>query len=194
MEWTHLRPADGRRMPWKNGGGSTLELAVEPPGATLETGFAWRLSTAEVAASGPFSAFPGLERTLLLLEGDGFLLEFGDRGRIDLREPLLPVTFSGGWPASATLVGGPCRDLNLMWDPLRCSATLRSARLAGPLELARRSGTVLVFVASGTLFVPGWDRYLGPGHTLRVDAWCGDLLLVPGHGGAALVIVELEPR
>ena len=36
MHWTHLKPADGRRTPWKNGGGTTLEWAIEPPGATLQ--------------------------------------------------------------------------------------------------------------------------------------------------------------
>ena len=35
MRWERIRPAEGRRMPWKQGGGSTLELAVEPPGASL---------------------------------------------------------------------------------------------------------------------------------------------------------------
>ena len=125
MDWTHLKPGDGRRMPWKNGGGSTLELAVDPPGATLETGFAWRLSTAEVAVSGPFSAFPGLERMLLLLEGAGFAIDFGPRGSVDLTQPLRPIWFSGDWPATATLVDGPCMDFNLMVDPRKCQPPWR---------------------------------------------------------------------
>jgi environmental stress-induced protein Ves len=192
MEWTHLKPADGRVMPWKNGGGTTLELAIEPSGATLETGFAWRLSSAEVATSGPFSAFPGMERTLLLLEGDGFLLDFGSRGRVDLQEALIPVAFSGGWPASAALVGGPSKDLNLMWDPARCSANVRVAHLERTQTLSLDHPTVLVFVASGTLCVPEWSLYLGQRHTLRVDHGCGELHLVPGSGGAEIVIIELD--
>ncbi len=96
MRWTRETLREARRMPWKNGGGTTLELAVAPPGATLDSGFAWRLSSAEVAASGPFSAFPGLERTLLLLAGDGFRLDFGARGTVILDRPLEPVRFSGG--------------------------------------------------------------------------------------------------
>ncbi|HEX9082292.1 MAG TPA: HutD family protein, partial [Holophagaceae bacterium] len=122
MRWTRTTLRDARRMPWKNGGGTTLELAVEPPGATLETGFAWRLSCAEVGASGPFSPFPGLDRTLVLLSGEGFLLDFGPHGQVHLVQALESVRFDGGWPARADLLGGPCVDLNLMADPARCRA------------------------------------------------------------------------
>ncbi len=41
-------------MPWKNGGGSTLELLQEP---AADGGFHWRLSIADVATPGPFSTF-----------------------------------------------------------------------------------------------------------------------------------------
>ena len=47
-----LRAADYPRMPWKNGGGSTLEI-VKDAGKGLE-GFGWRLSIADIAESGGF--------------------------------------------------------------------------------------------------------------------------------------------
>ena len=53
--------------PWKNGGGTTTEVAAFPPGAPLEN-FGWRVSIAQVARSGPFSLFPGIDRTLALLD------------------------------------------------------------------------------------------------------------------------------
>ena len=61
-----IRARDCRTTPWKNGGGSTTEIAVEPSGASLDT-FAWRISVARVAADGPFSEFPGIDRTLAVL-------------------------------------------------------------------------------------------------------------------------------
>ncbi|GLH71680.1 hypothetical protein GETHLI_01820 [Geothrix limicola] len=192
MDWTHLKPADGRLMPWKNGGGTTLELAVDPPGATLETGFRWRISSAEVGVSGPFSAFPGLERWLLLLEGRGFELDFGSRGRRDLTVPLSTIRFCGDWPASATLVEGPCTDFNLMVDPKACQANLRCLRLTASCLLPLRAATTLLFVARGTAAVPLWDLYLGQRHTLRVEAGEGSLQVVPGYGGADLILVELD--
>ena len=84
-------PGDFRVMPWKNGAGSTTELLIDPPGATLAGGFRWRVSMATVAESGPFSSFPGLDRTLLLLEGEGMELDHGPHGRALLPGPLVPV-------------------------------------------------------------------------------------------------------
>ena len=190
MEWTHLTPADGRRMPWKNGGGSTLELAVEPPGATLETGFQWRISSAEVSVSGPFSAFPGMDRWLLLLEGAGFEIDFGTGGRVKLSEPLVPLRFSGDWPARATLMDGPCTDFNLIVDPRIYRAHLEAVQLAAPHALPL-SATTLLSVVRGTLGVPEWGQHLGQSHTLRVDGGEGVLQLVPGYGGASLVVIRI---
>ena len=61
-------------VPWKNGGGSTRELACWPPGAGMDS-FAWRVSVATIARPGPFSAFPGVDRQIMLLEGDGVRLQ-----------------------------------------------------------------------------------------------------------------------
>ena len=193
MRWQRIKPTEGRLVPWKNGGGTTLELMVDPPGATLETGFRWRISSADVAVSGPFSAFPGLERWLLLLEGAGFDIDFGTYGRVELSEPLVPIRFSGDWPAAATLVDGPCTDFNLMVDPRCCQARVESFRLASPRALARPAGsTLIVFVAGGTVYVPEVDLHLGRRHLLRMDEASGSLQLIPGYGGAALVVVELR--
>jgi hypothetical protein len=193
MRWQRIKPIDGHLVPWKNGGGTTLELMVDPPGATLETGFRWRISSAEVAGSGPFSAFPGLERWLLLLEGAGFDLDFGTFGRVGLSEPLMVIQFPGDWPAVATLVDGPCTDFNLMVDPRCCHARVEAFRLASPRTLTRPAGSALiVFVAGGTVYVPDVDLHLGRRHLLRMGEVPGNVQLVPGYGGAALVVVELR--
>jgi hypothetical protein len=67
-------------MPWRNGGGTTSEIAVEPaPGGR----FRHRLSIADVTASGPFSDFAGYDRHILLLAGRGFTLRVdGDAPRV----------------------------------------------------------------------------------------------------------------
>ncbi|MBN7823193.1 HutD family protein, partial [Bowmanella yangjiangensis] len=59
MPYTLLDPSSAIAMPWKNGGGSTLELAICPVGASLDD-FDWRISSASVASSGAFSRFPGI--------------------------------------------------------------------------------------------------------------------------------------
>ena len=65
-----IGPADYRHMPWKNGGGVTIEIAVSPSGSSLDT-FDWRVSMATVIEPGPFSSFPGIDRTLCVLTGNG---------------------------------------------------------------------------------------------------------------------------
>ena len=55
-------------MPWKNGLGETLEVARSPDGHSLDA-FDWRVSVAPVIAGGAFSVFPGIERTIAVIEG-----------------------------------------------------------------------------------------------------------------------------
>ena len=108
-----LKAADHRVMPWKNGGGTTTEIAAHPEGSNLAS-FGWRVSMASVAADGPFSAFPGIDRTLAVLEGEGIELSVDGQGRRRLTRGSEPHPFAADAPASATLIGGPILDLNVM--------------------------------------------------------------------------------
>jgi environmental stress-induced protein Ves len=102
-------------MPWKNGGGVTREIACLPPGSGVQD-FHWRLSIAEIAASGPFSAFAGVDRVITLLEGEGVHLHAAD-GSVNhrLNLPLQPFAFSGDQALGCELLGdGPCQDFNVM--------------------------------------------------------------------------------
>lgn len=191
--WRRHLPADAPRMPWKNGGGTTVEWAVEPPGATLASGFQWRLSSAEVASSGLFSRFPGCDRWLLLVEGAGMILDFEARGRVALTEPLVPLRFSGDWPAAATLVEGPCTDFNLMVDARSWRAELAVLNLPAARRLTLGPATTLLFVVKGTLSIPAWHLHLGPRHLLRIDQGAGDLAVAPGVAGATLIQIDLVP-
>ena len=69
-EVLQLGAADARVLPWKNGRGTTTELALWPPDSNFEGGeFDWRLSIAPVDEPGPFSSFPGVERILTVTQG-----------------------------------------------------------------------------------------------------------------------------
>ena len=108
-----LRASDYKRMPWKNGKGETVEIAVFPPGASLDE-FEWRISMASVANGGAFSLFPEIDRTLSILSGHGMSLT------IDAAAPALltmesdPLCFAADVPVDATLVDGAITDLNVM--------------------------------------------------------------------------------
>src|SRR5947209_7321114 len=102
-------------MPWKNGGGSTTEIAIFPEGSGVSgERFQWRVSIADVVADGPFSRFPGYDRHIMVIEGAGMTLEVEDHGEIDLSRPFLPMSFSGDRDVQGRLNHGPVRDFNLI--------------------------------------------------------------------------------
>ena len=108
-----LRSAGHRRMPWKNGGGETVEVMVHPEGAGLSD-FGWRVSMATVAEDGPFSVFPGIDRTLAVLSGTGMTLAIEGVGTRTLTPESEPLAFPADAPTVARLTGGPITDLNAM--------------------------------------------------------------------------------
>jgi environmental stress-induced protein Ves len=134
--------------PWKNGGGSTTEIAVAPPGAGID-GFEWRISLATIAASGPFSAFPGVDRTLALVDGPGVVLEIGDEGRFVLSEQDPIVEFAGESAVSATLAGASTTDFNVMTRRASCHHRLGRRVLSGISEFAPRGDITILFLAEG---------------------------------------------
>ncbi len=107
------RLSDYRRMPWKNGGGETIEIAVSPEGAGLDN-FGWRISMAKVESDGPFSQFPGVERTLSVLEGQGIALSIEGMPSISLSKTRAPFSFDASLKTDAKLQDGAIVDLNVM--------------------------------------------------------------------------------
>jgi len=162
-----LSPADYRRMPWKNGGGQTHEIAVQPDGAGMAA-FAWRVSVAEVAQDGPFSRFPGVDRTLVLLAGNGIRLA-GAGAPLDLRTLYEPVTFTGEAELDCVLADGPVRDFNLM---------VRRAAATGEIIVVREGGQAIApaqayvcYAAAGTseCLIAGYPpQVVAPEHSLVV--------------------------
>jgi environmental stress-induced protein Ves len=137
-----LRAADRRAVPWKNGGGVTREV-VASPGADGFS-FDWRLSIAEVNAGGPFSLFPGVDRSLAVLEGR-MRLTVGDGSPIELDSDAEALAFPGDVPTSAELIR-PVIDLNLMTR--REGFRGRLTKLPGG-ERVQLRGDVAVVVALG---------------------------------------------
>lgn len=120
--------------PWKNGGGSTREIASWPSGAGFD-GFDWRVSIASIATSGPFSTFAGVDRIITLLEGDGVRLR-GDALDHRLTTPLAPFAFSGDERIDCTLLGGASSDFNVMTRRGRLRAVLHVLHRAAELPAA----------------------------------------------------------
>jgi hypothetical protein len=100
-------------MPWRNGKGTTTEVMISPAGAMLDA-FDWRISMADVTEDGPFSAFPGIDRTLAVLDGAGLMLEVDGGPGKKVSRTTRPLEFPGDARTKARLLGGPVVDLNVM--------------------------------------------------------------------------------
>ena len=107
------RAADLRPVPWKNGGGTTTAIAARPRDAAVDD-FDWRVSLAQIARAGPFSAFPGIDRTLSVVSGSGLVLEITGRDPVTLSVDSQTIAFPGDSPTEAHLTAGPITALNVM--------------------------------------------------------------------------------
>jgi len=182
----NLLPAAERlARAWKNGGGVTREIAAHPPGADLAA-FEWRISTATVAAPGPFSSFPGVDRILLVLEGAGLALRI-DGGPAQLLAPGDPaLAFEGDVPVEAELAAGPVTDLNIMVRRGAWTAQVQRMAITGPTSLPA-AGEVQVAIALGSLSIAGAPLQFAD--AVRFDA---SLDVEPGGGPAELILIRLS--
>lgn len=110
MTFHVVRFEDVKPQPWKNGGGVTRELLAWPTAADWLV----RISVADIEKDGPFSAFPGIKRTITVLSGAGIRL--GEPLNVELRSKKPPFTFSGDLAPDCELVRGPTSDLNAMFN------------------------------------------------------------------------------
>jgi len=109
-----LKQAEQRARPWRNGLGVTWDIACDP--ADDETGdFRWRVSRAAIVRDSEFSVFPGYERWITLIQGEGGALRFHDDGEtVMLRRPFLPLHFDGGRLLDFKLAAGASTVINVM--------------------------------------------------------------------------------
>jgi environmental stress-induced protein Ves len=186
--------AELRPVPWKNGGGSTREIACCPGGAGMDR-FDWRVSLATIDRPGPFSVFEGIDRQIMLLEGAGVRLRSRD-GAIDhaLDMPLVPFAFPGEVALEGEPLGGRSIDFNVMCRRGRWRADLRVLRQGG--DLAACSAGLLLAQRGG------WQVRAGGGAGAAIACQSGTGLWWDGasHGwhvaaqdaGAALIAVRFE--
>ena len=153
--------SDYREMPWKNGGGSTTEMAVFPEGASMDE-FVWRLSAAQVNHDGPFSIFTNIDRSLAILSGNSLSLTgaFKDDAHdhsssVELTQTSTPFRFAGDIDVMGSLPNGPIRDLNLMTRRNVCAHYMQRL-LAGEHHIqAEQAQQVLLFCAQGQVLMNG---------------------------------------
>jgi uncharacterized protein len=182
-----VRVADQRAMPWKNGGGITYEVAIFPPDAASLDAFDWRVSMARVETDGPFSRFAGIDRSLAVMQGDGLRLVV-DGVDVALGPQSRPLVFAGDIPASATLVGGPITDINVMTRRGAWRHRLEREPLTGARTVAASADTMILVVRTGSVRMG--DDHLQPRDAVMLAA--GERVDLAAEAPAELFRIELD--
>lgn len=103
-----------------------------------------------MAEDAHFSAFPGYERSLTVIEGAGLDLDAGPDGPCERVLPLTPVVFPGERNLHGRLIDGPVRNLNLMWARGRVEGRVRLRPFdKGAAGLSGDAMGLAVLLASG---------------------------------------------
>ena len=189
------RASDYRRVRWKNDGGWTTEIAREPDRCASD--FRWRISIADIESDGPFSAFPGVARDLLLLSGNGIELDIDDAPPLRLTERFQRVRFDGDARVDCRLIAGPTRDFNVMARRDAVRAEVMARPLVGSMVLFAEAGVVWLAHArfraaprrAPTMRATSFET----GDTLRIDFATRDASRVVIEGGGEIVLVKLMP-
>lgn len=189
-----LDPATAIAMPWKNGRGTTLQLAISPKGAGLED-FAWRISSAQVVMDGAFSSFPGVDRSLAVLAGNGLRLQRED-GRIEtLHSGGAVAVFAGEEAIDAQLLDGPITDLNLMTRRSTWTHQVQWLKWQGARGLENDAAVMLLWNAAQSAVdvnAGGVMHSLAAGNGLLIENEPGQLHL-QAQRPALLYMARLNP-
>ena len=185
---------------WKNGHGETREIASSAVSVGSGAPPDWRISMATVAEDAPFSRFPGVVRTLGVVDGAGIELTVDGRSWI-IGVGDEPAVFAGDVPASARPLDGPVFDLNLMVNPTRTMGRMVGIP-AGTHDLAGLSWFVVALVDGLALRINDREPLALPRlDTAKLDLRAGPLVRLtltrsgadaPGAASAAPVAYLLS--
>ena len=167
-------------------GGTTTELYLYPEdGDYAKREFKIRISSATVEAEeSHFTSLPGIQRNLMILEGEMRLVHNNERARE--MKPYDIDTFSGGWD---TVSYGKVRDFNLMVqgdiEGGMCVYRVEEERtLSWPVKAGGQK--VMLYVAEGKGTVNG--READTFELAVLNGYHGEECTVKNIGGGCLVL------
>jgi hypothetical protein len=155
--------------------------------------FIWRLSVADIERDGPFSAFPGIDRQIVLLDGSGVTL-CADDGSFHHRLDGIgePFAFSGDTSLQAALLGGATRDFNVMTRRGHCRARVEAFRAAFAVSTGSHALCLLAVSGAWQAKDPAMRLQAGEGALYRAADPASTLAFEPDGDAALCLCVTLE--
>lgn len=186
---TVLPAADRTARPWKDGGGSTIEIACFPPDAGLDN-FGWRISVAAVTQAGPFSDFGAVDRILAVIEGELELIFSTDGKPRTLDPDCPPLSFPGNIGVTGSPVGTQVLDLNLMTRRGRWRG--RIEHVVAPRAIILQSAIVIaLFIDEGRLRWRSSTVALQPFDAVQINGDEGAAVELDGIGRVYVMHLNL---
>ncbi len=195
-----------RRERWRNGLGWTREIVKEcgcgvsgqsaQRGACSCEGFAYRLSIAEIDNDCAFSTFPGCDRVLMLLSGNGIELDFDDGTHEVVAPPHGRIAFVGERGVQCRLLDGPTTDFNAMVRRDRCTMQVYHRPLVGSMVFFAEADALWAIHLIGghaKLKSGAQSVLLNAGDTALLDTGASDVAARSIlDGGGDVILVRLQ--
>jgi environmental stress-induced protein Ves len=146
MKLNVIRKEDLAVNQWS--GGSTTQIAIYPQDAQYkDLDFLWRISSARVEVEeSKFTSLPGVERILIILEGELKLVHKGHHSK-DMKKYCMDF-FSGDWETTSH---GKVTDFNIMTME-GCSALADIVKMDDSVdELQLVNGTNIFYCSEGEM-------------------------------------------
>jgi environmental stress-induced protein Ves len=184
-----------RRERWRNGLGWTREIARNPADSEQ---WDWRLSIAEVDNDCAFSAFPGCDRVLMLLSGNGMELQFDDGEASTVAPPHGRVAFAGERGLQCRLLDGPTTDFNAIVRRDRRTLQVLHRPLVGSMVFFAEAGVlwaIHLMAGRATIKSAGESVSLDAGDTALLETGVTDASvrsILDGGGDVVLVKIQYK--
>jgi environmental stress-induced protein Ves len=189
-----LAPSDFAAFAWKNGRGTTYDIAAawrlgRPSGDWGD--ILWRFGRTAIAEPGPFSSLAGFDRCQVVLRGEGLTLHGPNGFFRDLRRPFVPVRYRGEGPIESRLEAGPVEVLNLIAE--RASTQIDLAVPAEGTAHMLAPGLHIAYAPdeAAELDLSGRPKTLPEGHALRFE--CAAALAFKALRGR-VAVASILPR
>jgi len=184
-------PAQFKNVPWKNGKGTTTELAINE-GGTLDS-FDWRMSIASVAEDGLFSNFAGYTRNLTLIAGNGIDLHHyhNESSTTHSLKNILDVSvFDGGSATTGELHKGEILDFNVIVKTEKLSVETINTVTLNQISLEAGYEYFVYCLANKTKLINGEViNELPMGHLMHITELTDDNMQLSGE---MMIIIKLK--
>lgn len=190
------RASQHQVQPWKNGQGKTQEIAKCTDVKTANgPSFVWRLSIATIEQEGPFSRFPGTDRTLMLLDGKGLQLTVAPLDTVCLLDRRYNhISFDGAAKVDCGLKEGGVTAFNVMTSQAGGGhEVIVFEQVTQGHSLPSHQGPLLIFCTEKavTVQVSGQNYKLTQYDMLELPQPPGDGVLVSSEMNGACAVVRI---